>query len=77
MPRFFFDVTAEGHVSLDLEGTVLPGAEVARTEAARCFGEMIRCASVVKPPEQWGMEVRDELGQPVATASFSMTAAAE
>lgn len=74
MPRYFFDVTAEGRVSLDLEGTTLPSAEMARTEASRCFGEIIRCASVAAVPERLEMNVHDELGRPVAAASFQMRA---
>lgn len=77
MPRYFFDVTAEDRVSPDLNGTVLPNAQVARAEAARSFGEMIRCASIKSLPERWEMNVHDELGRPVAAASFRMTARPE
>ena len=74
MPRFFFNVTTDDRLDRDLEGTELPDAATARVEATQCFGEMIRCAAV-SVPERWSMEVHDDMGKAVATASFRMTAA--
>jgi hypothetical protein len=42
MPRFFFDVTADGNLSRDEEGLDLPSIVVARREAVRTAAEMAR-----------------------------------
>ena len=71
MPRFYFDIVKDGETNADADGTELPSLESARRAAGRCAGEIIAFASKHKLPERWDMNVRDDLGQVLATLSFT------
>ena len=78
MPRYFFDINADGETDPDQEGIELPDLHAARREGGCCAGEMIRCASLTGLPDRWSMNVRDEGGHVLVTLWFGMeqTAAA-
>jgi hypothetical protein len=42
MPRYFFDVHANGNVAPDEEGMILPNIDGARKEASRALGDLAR-----------------------------------
>jgi hypothetical protein len=75
MARFFFHVQ-DGSTFLDDEGTELPDTNVARQEAIRASGEMIReVPGTIRSGLGWRMWVTDEpqgLGKPVFTLTVSV-----
>ena len=73
MMRYFFDIVKDGHLDCDQEGTDLPSLDVARVEAGRCAGEIIRCAASTALPKRWTMSIRDHHGHVMTTLSFRVS----
>lgn len=71
MPRYFFDVH-DGQNSVDHVGTVFASDDVARVEAVRASGEMIRDFSRngFWVGQEWSMAVRDQDGRSIAALRF-------
>ena len=69
MPRFFFDVDAEG---LDTDGLELPDRKSARAEAIRAAGEILRDIDGALFSEDWVMIVKGERGETVWELRFSV-----
>jgi hypothetical protein len=73
MPRYFFHVR-DGLSYPDDEGTVLPDAEAARSEAIEAAGGMLRDAGKnLWNGEPWTMSVVDESGLSVCELAFTAT----
>ena len=71
MPRYFFNIH-DGDDIPDAEGTVLPGAEKARSQAVFAAGVMLRDLHrrVWQDPD-WRMRVTDEHGATVCTLNIT------
>jgi hypothetical protein len=70
MPRFFFDVTQDGHASRDDEGEVFSDIARARLELALVLAEMARDKIKEFRPYLIAIMARDEDGARVAGASL-------
>lgn len=72
MPRFYFDVTADGRTLVDDEGLDLPSLDAARKEARTAAAEMAKEGEAC--PKDIGIQVRDGSGPvPVAEVRLSLT----
>jgi hypothetical protein len=70
LPRYFFHIQGGLNVP-DEEGTVLPGPEQARAQAAIAAGELLRdLDGSFWDNSEWQMLVIDELGRTVCTLTI-------
>ncbi|WP_336489275.1 DUF6894 family protein [Methylobacterium nigriterrae] len=69
MPRYFFD-THDGHALRDNEGLVLADLSRARAEVQRALGEMVAREPSQTKAIQIRVDVRDESGEAVLTATL-------
>ena len=72
MPRYFFDVTDSGKVSVDMEGVEFDSLEDARGEALRTLGEIAKDELPDGDHRQFSIEIREGDGAPVLSASLSL-----
>jgi hypothetical protein len=74
MPKYFFVVRHQGHISDNSEGIDFPDLNAARLEALKSTGELLRELSVpLEAGSEWRMEVADETRRPI----FSLRVIAE
>jgi hypothetical protein len=74
MPRFHFDLRADGITIPDHEGLELPDEGAAREEAARAAGEMMRERSARNAePQDIARLVRDGSSHPVCTVTVALS----
>jgi hypothetical protein len=74
MPKYFFVVRHQGHISGNSEGIDFPDLNAARLEALKSTGELLRELSVpLEAGSEWRMEVADETRRPI----FSLRVIAE
>ena len=73
MPRFYFDVREGAEFTSDNGGLVFGSLEAAEYEAARAAAEIGRDDLPNGKAREVTVEVRDEYGQQVFTATVSMT----
>lgn len=70
MPRFYFHVT-DSRDYPDLQGTVLPDVQSARTEAVRFSGRLLeKAAETFWDGQEWHMRVTDEADLTLFTLLF-------
>jgi hypothetical protein len=74
MPKYFFIVRHEGHISDHSDGIDFPDLNAARLEALKSAGELLRELDVpLDAGSEWRMEVADETRRPI----FSLRVIAE
>jgi hypothetical protein len=74
MPKYFFIVRHEGHISDHSDGIDFPNLDAARLEALKSAGELLRELDVpLEAGSEWRMEVADETRRPI----FSLSVVAE
>lgn len=75
MPRYHFNVH-DGRRIVDREGTELPDADAARSEALQASGEMLKnfARESVWTGQDWRMDVTDQDGNAVGTIRLSAEA---
>ena len=71
MPMYFFDVH-DGRDIIDDHGFECQDLAAARAEAGRSAVELLRNYSVFQTGKEWILNVRDEEGSVVASATFSV-----
>lgn len=71
MPRYFFNIEGDGYPDSDEEGTLLDGAEAARSEAVVLAGELLQetDGKFWNEPE-WRLHVTDEQGSSVCALTI-------
>ena len=72
MPRFFFDVTDSGNVSIDDLGIELPSLEAARREALQTLGEIAKDELPDGDHRQFSIDIREGDGAAILSASLSL-----
>jgi hypothetical protein len=72
MPRYFFDVTETGKVSIDDEGLELASLQDARREALQALGGIARDELPDGDRRQFVIEIREGDGGPLLRASLSL-----
>jgi hypothetical protein len=72
VPRYFFDVTDSGKVSVDMEGVEFDSLEDARGEALRTLGEIAKDELPDGDHRQFSIEIREGGGAPLLSASLSL-----
>jgi hypothetical protein len=72
VPRYFFDVTDGGNVTVDSEGVEFDSLEGARGEALRTLGEIARDELPDDDHRQFSIEIREGGSAPVLSASLSL-----
>ena len=70
MPRFFFDIY-DGFDIRDEAGLECVNMHVARREAIKTAGEILRDRTDIWDGKSWKMQVRDETGSIVARLTFA------
>jgi hypothetical protein len=74
VPKYFFDIVDGGTYSRDDEGSELPDVEAAREEALGCLPELARSKLSSGDRRDVIVDVRDETGQVIFTATLSLVA---
>jgi hypothetical protein len=70
MPKYFFIVRHEGHISDHSDGIDFPDLDAARLEALKSAGELLREFAVpLEAGSEWRMEVADETHRPIFSLS--------
>ena len=73
MPRFYFDLIEDDHLTPDEDGLDLESLEAARLEAQRGLAEMVRGAMPDGDNKMMALKIRNESGQTPLTVMITMT----
>jgi hypothetical protein len=77
MPRFYFDLIEDDHLTPDEDGLDLESLEAARLEAQRGLAEMVRGAMPDGDNKMMALKIRNESGQTPLTVMITMTVISE
>lgn len=73
--RFFFDTCANGILTSDANGLLLPDPEAARLEAVKALPHMAMDAAAASPSHEFAVVVRDSDGTLILRAELSIRSA--